>query len=539
MFGRLLIVQTQALTSSLRGNPFIDSLLFLNLSLLTVAGIFSIINNKEFDRHNSFPLDTVDEKPRPKYWKYTAEKYNDTVLILFDRKTAHFIDLAGFSTIFGIILPEGPVIKTILDGVVNSIKFSWIISAPHITLQNAGLLSFKKSDFLIDKEKLRKMTSLRDKHIIFMLPTNGKNLKTVTNSVGSVIYWREVIRSNYPNVPVISSWIVCEEDDYVKKRARYENLHSMGCRIVVVPRVYQTEKGTQYKARALMYALDVMEREGLSTRDTWIYHQDDETMIGEDTVLGIMDFISSASLDDVYGAGMIIYADGWKSSVSTTQEPARTYDDLRIMVTTRSKGILSFGHHGSHLLVRADAERKIGWDFGKIKTEDWLFGLKLWQEYRPKNTVLKGFAYEKPPLSPRDLIRQRRRWAQGALQIISRRDVKLRYRLAAIYGVVSWLSAFPSLIAFLLNMINPTGGIFPGSGFLAGFTWFSLYRYYGNGYVLNRPYLTNYDESLNSKIRRTFTIIGGMIVESIAPWYALLRPTKNFEVINKDVEGQV
>lgn len=534
-FAGLMIVQMQGFLSMIRGEPFIGSILFLNLSLLSVASIFSIINNKEFDRYNSLFIEEFDEKIGPNYYEYTAEKYNDTISGLLDRKADHFVDLAGFSTVFGFILPGGPVIKTLLDGVVSSVKFSWIVSAPHVMLQNSGLLSFKKDDFLIHREKLgERIAKIRNKQVIFMLPTNGKNLKTVTNSAGSVIYWREAVRMNFPDAPNISSWIVCEEDDYLKNWATYEELRSMGSRVIVVPRSYQTEKGTQYKARALMYALSILEQEGLTTMDTWIYHQDDETMIGEDTILGVMDFISSAGKNDVYAAGMIIYADGWDSSVSTMQEPARTYDDLRILVTTRTRGLLSFGHHGSHLLVRADAERKIGWDFGKIKTEDWLFGLKLWQEYSPKKTVLKGFAYEKPPLNPKDLIRQRRRWAQGAFQIIWRRDVRLRYRLAALYGVISWLSAFPSLVAFVLNIVNPTGGLFVGSGFLAGFTWFSLYRYYGNGYVLNKPYLRNYAEDFGSRIRRIFIIIGGMILESIAPWYALLRPAKNFEVINKD-----
>ncbi len=531
----LMVTQMKLFISILTSNFFVSSLFYLNLSLLSVAGIFSIINNKEYDSHNSFFIEIVNEDTAPTYNEYTAEKYNETISALFNRKADHFIDLAGFSIIFGVLLPEGPAVRTLLGGLVNGTKFSWILSAPHVMLQNAGLLSFKKSDFMIDKEKLgERATALRGKKLIFMLPTNGKNLGTVAKSVSSVIYWREIVRKKFVDTPDISLWVICEEKDYVEKRASYEKLQSMGCRIIVVPSDYKTEKGTQYKARALTYVSDIMEREGLSTKDTWIYHQDDETMIGEDTILGVMDFVSSASPSDVYAAGMIIYADGWGSGVSTMQEPARTYDDLRILLTTRTRGLLSFGHHGSHLLVRADVERRIGWDFGKIKTEDWLFGLKLWQEYRPKKTILKGFAYEKPPLNASDLLKQRRRWAQGAMEIILRRDIKLRYRLAALYGVMSWLSAFPSLIAFVLNIIIPTGGLFVGAGALAGFTWFSLYRYYGNGYALNKPYLRNYGEDMGSRISRTFIIIGGMILESIAPWYAFLRPARNFEVISKD-----
>jgi hypothetical protein len=534
--GGMIVMQMRVLGSILRSNPLLGSILLIDVSMIGVAGVFHVVNNKDADRSSLFFIDIVGEK-KPPYLAYTAENYEATISALFDKKPEHFIDLAGFSLLFGAVLPGGAIVHTLFDGIVNAFKFSWIVSTPHIMLQNAGLIAFKKSDFSISKSRVgENLNRLRGKRIIFMLPTNGRNLKTVANTASSVIYWRDFVSKNYDDALIMHSWIVCEEDDYAKDMSSYEALSSRGCRVIVVPKAFRTEKGTQYKARALMYAMSIMEKEGLATKDTWIYHQDDETVVGEDTLLGIMDFIENAGPSDVYAAGIIIYADGWESRASRTQEPARTYDDLRILITTRTRGLLSFGHHGSHLLVRADAERRIGWDFGRVKTEDWLFGLKLWQEYSPEKTVLKGFAYEKPPLNARDLMRQRRRWAQGALQIIRRRDVRLRYRLAALYGVVSWLSAFPSLVAFFLNIANPTGGLFVGSGFLAGFTWFSLYKYYGNGYVLNKPYLQNFGDGLGSKIRRTFAIIGGMLLESIAPWYALLRPAKNFEVIKKDEE---
>lgn len=147
---------------------------------------------------------------------------------------------------------------------------------------------------------------------------------------------------------------------------------------------------------------------------------------------------------------------------------------------------------------------------------------------------MKGFAYEKPPLTVKDMLRQRRRWAQGALNVLKRRDIWLRYRLAALYALVSWLSALPSLIALIANIINPTGGLFTCSGTLAGFIWFSLFKAYQKGYELNIPYIKSLENTLRNKVKTVLAIGFGMVLESVAPWYALLRPTKKFEVIAKD-----
>ncbi|MEM1782227.1 MAG: hypothetical protein QW441_06710 [Nitrososphaerota archaeon] len=65
----------------------------------------------------------------------------------------------------------------------------------------------------------------------------------------------------------------------------------IGSKIIVVPRGFSTARDTKFKARALTYTLNVMDKEGLINENVWIYHQDDETKVGEDTMIGIMDYI--------------------------------------------------------------------------------------------------------------------------------------------------------------------------------------------------------------------------------------------------------
>lgn len=521
------------MTSSL-----ITSILIIDASLILIAISLVVTNNlsvkKEILSTHYFDGDTLTGNVTS-YENYTLENYNSTISGLFDNKKKHFMDMFGFSALIGILMPGVPTINNILSSITYYTKFSWLISTPHMMLQNVGFVSFNKNDLTIKLDSiLKKEETLQGKNLIMILPTNGKNLKTVYNSVSSAMYWYYNIQEKHDFPIGFQSWIVCEENDFNDGQPLWRDLTALASRVVIVPKDFQTPNSTQYKARALTYVNKVLADESLASKDVWIYHQDDETMIGEDTILGILDFIENAREDDVYAAGIIIYADGWDAVPSKSQEPARSYDDFRIMFTGKTKGLLSFGHHGSHLLVRADAEQKIGWDFGRVMTEDWLFGLKLWQNYKPSNITLKGFAYEKPPLNVKDLMKQRRRWAQGAFGILFRKDIKLRYRLAAFYGLLSWLSAFPSLIALILSIINPTGGLFLGSGVFAGFTWFSLFKFYSNGYYMNRSYFRNLEHGIRGKFKRTLMIVCGMIVESISPWYALFKPSNKFEVIKKD-----
>lgn|GEM_PF-335764 len=522
-----------------RGAPLASIIMLMDLSLFSMAATMILLNNRGgVNNFKEYQLDNGSHNNNaPIFLQYTVQNYNRSIEKIFGVKHAHLIDMLGFSFLVGSVISGVPILTSPLSMPIHVMKYSWLIGTPHLMLQNIGYLSFKKEDFLLDERAFsRNIDRLRGKHVIFILPTKSGSFSTVKTSAESVIFWKDIFELNYGKAVRISQWIVCEQEDYEANLEEYEKLASMGSRIIIVPRDFSTPNGTRYKARALTYAHKVLVEEGLANRDTWIYHQDDETKVGEDTVLGIMDYIANADENDIYAAGVINYSDSLTYTPSRAQEPSRSYDDFRILFTTKTNGKLSFGHHGSHLLVRADIEVGIGWDFGDVRTEDWMFGLMMWQKHKPGKTILKGFGYEKPPLSARGLLKQRRRWAYGAMQIIRDKRIKPRFRLTALYGMVSWLSGLPSLMAFILALIHPTGGLFPGSGFIAGFTWYSLYRYYSAGYGLNEIYIAGRERngSLAGKFRKIAAIIGGMVLEALAPWYALIRPPKGFEVIRKD-----
>ena len=216
-----------------------------------------------------------------------------------------------------------------------------------------------------------------------------------------------------------------------------------------------------FKARALHYASEVRIDRGIDTPDDWIYHQDTETMIGEDTVLGCLDFVTDTGDGRLIGAGIILYPQDWKYRFNSVEETTRSVGDLGAMGQMKMWGAVPFGYHGSHLIVRADVENEIGWDYGRVRSEDLLFSLKLRERFGGVTRSLKGFAYEKPPFTVGDHLKQRRRWILGSMEVLARKDVKTKYKLPLIYSLGSWLSAIPSIIATARRLTLPDRGCHP------------------------------------------------------------------------------
>jgi cellulose synthase/poly-beta-1,6-N-acetylglucosamine synthase-like glycosyltransferase len=408
------------------------------------------------------------------------------------------------------------------------------VPLPYFAAINIGIqyLSFK--DLTINIDSIRKNKErLRDKTIIYLLTTRGYNINSVENSVKSVAYWIEKVKKKNDLIFDTEIWVVTEEDTYLDYKKRYDRLSEMGAKIIIVPWDYETPNKTKFKARALEYAKEIRRDIGLNTKDDWVYHQDEETMIGEDTVLGNLEFILNSD-DKKYGAGIILYPLGWSGDINSIQEVTRSIDDFRLLSIIKLMGYPLFSYHGSHFIVRSDVEDKVGWDYGVCRAEDYLFTIKLNEAY--KNTLaapLKGFAYEKPPFTIEDHFKQRRRWILGTYDIIKRKDVPLKYRIFATYSLASWYSGVPSILAVVMSIINPTGGLFIGGGVLTGFVWYSIYYQYLAGYQLHKTYVKK-PNSLGLKIKLFFNSINGLVIETLCPWYALIKRTTNFECIKKD-----
>jgi len=363
--------------------------------------------------------------------------------------------------------------------------------------------------------------------VIFQVTAIGKNVEALDASARSVLYWAR-------NTPLLgfryAVWVVVEPEGYVTDPSVYESLKASGVQVWVVPADYRTPLGTRGKARALQYACDLRARFGLSSSDVWVYHQDEETIVGQDTLVGIADFIERSG--KLLGAGIILYPVDWTPIPTHVQEFTRSYDDLRVLDSLTMPGNPTAGFHGSHFVVRADVEDGIGWDVsGYSPAEDLTFEIRVRARFGSVFGVLKGFAYEKGAFTMREQLRQRRRWVHGILFAVRRfPNLSRRRRFTIAYSAASWFSALPSVTVLVASVFLHYGPLLYFTSFFTGFIWISMITGYVEGIRLNSTYLG----STPGYLRMFFLGIAGALVDVTAPWYALVTPTSTHDFIRKD-----
>lgn len=368
---------------------------------------------------------------------------------------------------------------------------------------------------------------MRAPTVIFQVTAIGKNPHALDATVRSVLYWvRRTPRLSYRFLV----WAVIEPEGLMSAPAVYSALARDGVRVVVVPHDYHTPLRTRGKGRALQYASDERARLGLSGPMVWVYHQDEETCVGQDTLLGISEFVERR--DVFLGTGVILYPIDWTGSASHVQELTRSYDDWRVLDSMVHPGNPTAGFHGSHFLVRADVEDSIGWDVaGYAPAEDLLFEVRLRREFGNAFGILKGFAYEKGAFTLKDQLKQRRRWMHGVLHAIWRTpEVPRARRLTLAYSAMSWYSALPSTALLIASAWLHFGPLLLVTGAFTGFVWTSMVLAYVEGYRLHAPYLARRP----SYARMALAGILGALIDVTAPWYALVTRPSMGDFIPKD-----
>lgn len=368
---------------------------------------------------------------------------------------------------------------------------------------------------------------MRTPTVIFQVTAIGKNPRAIEESLRSVLYW---VR-NTPGVGFrYLVWAVVEPEGYRQAPAVYDRLARDGVRLFIVPHAYETPLGTTGKARALEYACERRAELGLSNEGVWIYHQDEETCVGQDTLQGISRFVRQHRFQ--IGTGVILYPLDWNGTPSHVQELTRSYDDFRVLDSMTMPGNPTTGFHGSHFIARADVEDAVGWDsIGYSPAEDLLFELRVRNRFGAIFGVLSGFAYEKGAFSMRDQIQQRRRWVHGVLHTLRHsRELPWSRRLTVAYSSLSWFAALPSVAILVASAFLRYGPLLIVTGVFTGFIWVSMVLAYVEGYRLHARYL---DRRL-SWPRLAIHGIVGALVDVVAPWYALVTQPSMGDFIPKD-----
>lgn len=363
--------------------------------------------------------------------------------------------------------------------------------------------------------------------VIFQVTAIGNSPLALAASVRSVLYWvRRTPKLQFRYLV----WLVVEPEGYATAPDLYEALHREGAAVMVIPSEYRTRLGTSGKGRALQYASQERIRRGISDPFVWVYHQDEETCVGQDTLEGISEFVAEG--DRLVGTGVILYPLDWVGSPSHVQELTRSFDDFRVLDSMTAAGNPTSGFHGSHFLARADVEDAIGWDaVGYVPGEDLLFEIRVRREFGSVFGLLRGFAYEKGAFSVGDQLHQRRRWVHGVLYTLRHSDeVPARRRAMLAYSALSWFSALPSVAVLVASAAFHYGPLLIATGVFTGFIWTSMVFAYVEGYRLHRRYVPR----PASWFRFGLHGLLGALVDVVAPWYALAtRPSKG-DFIPKD-----
>lgn len=304
-------------------------------------------------------------------------------------------------------------------------------------------------------------------------------------------------------------------------------------REVVVPENYRASSGALFKARALQYCLENAANE-LADND-WIVHLDEETLLTENSIRGILNFVLDGKHQ--FGQGLITYANedvvNWITTLADSFRVADDMGKLRLQFTMFHKPFFSM--KGSYVVTQMGAERNVSFNNGLDGSvaEDCFFAMKAYTQGYTFNFV-DGEMWEKSPFTLWDFVQQRKRWLQGILLVVHSKAIPLNKKLLLGISCYSWVTMPLSTSNFVLAAIYPITCpqiidflcVFIGAVNIYMYVFgviksFSLYRFGVARFVL-------------CICGALSTIPFNLIIENVAVIWGLFGKKHKFYVVNKE-----
>jgi egghead protein (zeste-white 4 protein) len=309
-------------------------------------------------------------------------------------------------------------------------------------------------------------------------------------------------------------------------------------REIVVPPDYRTKSGALFKARALQYCLE--DKVNLLSPNDWIVHLDEETLLTENSVRGILNFVGDGKHQ--FGQGLITYANeevvNW---ITTLADSFRVTDDMgKLKLQFRMFHKPLFSWKGSFVVTQVGAERDVSFDNGLDGSiaEDCFFAMKAFSEGYSFNFI-EGEMWEKSPFTFWDFIQQRKRWIQGILLVVHSKSIPLKNKLLLACSCYSWLtlplsvsnlvlaSKFPipcpPIIDFICAFIGAVNIYMFVFGVIKSFT---VYRFGLGRFLL-------------CLCGAVLVIPFNLVIENVAVIWGIFGKKHKFYVVNKNARPQV
>lgn len=123
-------------------------------------------------------------------------------------------------------------------------------------------------------------------------------------------------------------------------------------REIVVPKDYKTKSGALFKSRALQYCLE--ESVNILNNNDWIVHLDEETLLTENSVRGIINFVLDGK--HPFGQGLITYANenivNWLTTLADSFRVSDDMGKLRLQFKLFHKPLFSW--KGSYVVTQVN-----------------------------------------------------------------------------------------------------------------------------------------------------------------------------------------
>lgn len=284
-----------------------------------------------------------------------------------------------------------------------------------------GFKKFDKQLTLSEFNKLVNSGQIPD--FIIQITTKGGEMETISTGLQNLDHIVLQLPLSVRSKIQIDLLTELDQDEIIATNLK------LGLRInvIIVPETYQTANGTKLKARALHYMNEIrkesIEKIGKNLKDVYIIHFDAESTVSLESLRTIIGTVIKEKSITIF-QGPIFYSNNWLKSgiISRQMESLRPWNCYECYSLT-SRGI-PYHLHGSNIIVRGDAEAKIGWDFGKVKgypvvAEDLFFGIMGFLIFGPEVFGWHGARMiEQPAFKLQDSIKQRVRWIRGSLQAL-------------------------------------------------------------------------------------------------------------------------